>query len=302
MSIRAKFISFMIRRTMKGQFDDIRDDIEGFRNRMAGADGMASKIPSEVSIEKVVVAGINCEWVCYDGSDAHRVLMYLHGGGYVFGGLDSHRDIAWRLSQESGMKVLNVDYRLAPENLFPAALDDATACYRWLLDEGYKASQIAIGGDSAGGGLTLATMVHLKSLGVELPAGAILISPWLDLTASGDSVTSNDKADPMLSGGALKSFADMYLGKLDKKAPLASPLFADLSNLPAMLIHVGSTEVLLSDSTRLVEKTKEAGGDAVLEIWPKMPHVFQVFAARIPEGKEAIKKFGEFLKNRTSAA
>lgn len=302
MSIRAKIISFLMRRTLKGQFDNIADDVPGFRERMSGATSLTPKIPAEVNVEGLTIAGVDCEWVSCEGVDSHRVLMYLHGGGYVFGDLDSHRDLVWRLSKESGMKVLNVAYRLAPENQFPSAVDDATACYRWLLDEGYKPGQIAIGGDSAGGGLTVATMINLKNLGIALPAGAILLSPWVDLSGSGDSVDANEKADPILSRVALKNFADLYVGDLDRKAPLASPLFADLSGLPALLVHVGSTEILLSDAERLVAKVKQAGGDAVLTIWSKMPHVFQVFAGRIPEGKVAIAALGEFLKNRTSGA
>lgn len=302
MSIRAKAISFLMRRTIKGQFDHIAEDVPAFRERMAGATALTPKIPNEVNVESLTIGGLDCEWVFCEGVDSHRVLMYLHGGGYVFGDLDSHRDLAWRLSEASGMKVLNVAYRLAPENRFPTAVDDATACYRWLLDEGFKPGKVAIGGDSAGGGLAVATMVNLKNLGIAQPAGAILLSPWVDLSGSGDSVDANEKADPMLSRLALDNFADLYVGSLDRKAPLASPLFADLSGLPAMLVHVGSTEILLSDAERLVHKVKQAGGDAVLEIWPKMPHVFQVFAGRIPEGKIAIAKFGEFLKNRTGAA
>lgn len=302
MSIRAKAISFLMRRTIKGQFDHIAEDVPAFRERMAGATALTPKIPKEVNVESLTIGGLDCEWVFCGGVDSHRVLMYLHGGGYVFGDLDSHRDLAWRLSEASGMKVLNVAYRLAPENRFPTAVHDATACYRWLLDEGFKPGKVAIGGDSAGGGLAVATMVNLKNLGIAQPAGAILLSPWVDLSGSGDSVDANEKADPMLSRLALDNFADLYVGSLDRKAPLASPLFADLSGLPAMLVHVGSTEILLSDAERLVHKVKQAGGDAVLEIWPKMPHVFQVFAGRIPEGKIAIAKFGEFLKNRTGAA
>jgi len=302
MSIRAKVISFLMRMTIKKQFDNIAEDVPAFRERMAGAVSLTPKIPAAVNVENLNINGLDCEWVFCDGVDSDRGLLYLHGGGYVFGDLDGHRDLAWRLSEASKMKVLMVAYRLAPENRFPTAVDDATACYRWLLDEGYNPGKIAIGGDSAGGGLTVATMVNLKNLGIALPAGAILLSPWVDLSGSGDSVDANAKADPMLSRLALDNFAELYVGSLDRKAPLASPLFADLSGLPAILVQVGSTEILLSDAERIVSKIKQAGGDAVLEVWPKMPHVFQVFAGRIPEGKVAINRLGEFLKNRTAAA
>ena len=302
MSIRAALISFLMRRTVKAQLENIGDDVPAFRERMNSANGLMPKLPKDALVDKVDVEGVPCEWVSADGADSHRVLMYLHGGGYVFGGFDSHRDLAWRLSNASGMRVLLVDYRLAPEHPFPAALEDATACYRWLLAEGYKPGQIVIGGDSAGGGLTLSTMVNLKNLGVEQPAGAILLSPWLDMTGSGSSVAANAKADAMLSPVSLDSFARFYLGELDRKAPLASPLFADLAGLPAMLVHVGSTEILLSDAQRLVENVQNAGGEIALDVWPKMPHVFQLFSGRIPEGKVAIEQLGQFIQNRTAAA
>ncbi len=295
-------MSFLMRRTVKPQLENIGDDVSGVRKRMNSANGLMPKLPSDAIVEKVEADGVPCEWVSSEQADSHRILLYLHGGGYVFGGLDSHRYLAWQLSRSSGMKVLLVDYRLAPENQFPAAVEDVTACYRWLLGEGYKPGQIAIGGDSAGGGLALATMVNLKNLGLAQPAGAILLSPWLDLTGSGLSVASNAKADAILSPAALHSFARFYLGDLDRKAPLASPLFADLSGLPAILVHVGSTEILLSDAQSLVENIKNTGGEIALDIWPKMPHVFQLFSQRIPEGKVAIEQLGQFIRKRTATA
>ena len=298
MSIRASLINFMIRRTIKGQFDSIDEDVAAFRERMAESNKMAPKIPDEVKLEAVDANGVSCEWVTMGNADSSKVLLYFHGGGYVFGGLDSHRDLCWRLSEQSGARVLAVDYRLAPEHRFPGAVEDATTSYRWLLEQGYTADKIAIGGDSAGGGLAVATMLNLKNLGVKLPNCAILLSPWVDLSCSGDSIAANAKADPMLSPVAVQKFANLYLDDLDRKAPLASPLFADLTGLPPMLVHVGDTEILQSDAERLVNKINDAGGEAVLEVWPKMAHVFQVLASRIPEGKVAIEKLGEFIKQR----
>jgi len=302
MSIRAQVMSFLMRRTIKKQLANMGDDVDAFRKRLRDASRLRPEIPGDVIIEPLNVSGISAEWISLEQSDAQRVLLYFHGGGYVIGGLDGFRDVAWRLSRASGLKVLLVDYRLAPENPFPAAVEDAIACYRWLLDEGYQARHIVIGGDSAGGGLTIATLVNLKNLGLSQPSGAILISPWVDLSVSGESMAVNEVADPMLSRAILDHWAELYLGELDRKAPLASPLFADLSELPPVMVHVGSTEVLLSDAERLVEKIIKTGGEAVLEVWPKMPHIFQVFASRIPEGKEAIGKLGVFLNNRTAAA
>ena len=299
MSVRAAVMSFILRRTLKKQFAAI-DDVVAFRARMKAASNMSGVVPDSVSVVPINVQGVSCEWITNAGTDQNRVLMYLHGGGYVFGGLDSHREIAWRLAQASGMRVLLVDYRLAPEHVFPAALEDATACYRWLLSEGFEPARIAIGGDSAGGGLTVATLVNLKNLGLPQPSGAILLSPWTDLSLSGDSIETNEAKDAMLSRAALLKCAQYYLGERERRAPLASPLFADLSGLPPVLIHVGSTEMLCSDAQRLAEKWESAGGEASIEIWPKMPHVFQVLAARIPEGAQAIVKLGEFLTNRTT--
>ncbi len=298
MSIRAQFMSFILRRTLKAQIASMSDDIPAFRERMRGSSLLSPAIPAEVAFEDVDASGVSCHWVAYQGVSTHKVLLYLHGGGYTFGEFEGYKDLTWRLSKESGVRVLFVDYRLAPEDPFPAAVEDATAAYRWLLEQGYNADQIVIGGDSAGGGLAMALLVNLKNHGIELPCGAILLSPWVDLTASGESVVTNAKAEAMLSTQALEAMAGHYLGDLDRGAPLASPLFADLSGLPPVLVHVGSTEMLLSDAERLVARINESGGEAVLEVWPKMPHVFQILAARIPEGKLAIAKLGEFTKNR----
>jgi monoterpene epsilon-lactone hydrolase len=224
------------------------------------------------------------------------VILYFHGGGYVFGDPDSHRDIAWRLGKESGSKVLVVDYRLAPEHRFPAAVDDAAASYRWLLQQGFAPDRIAVAGDSAGGGLAVALMVTLKNLGIDLPKVAVLMSPWVDLAMTGTSMVDNAKSDVMLSPEAISIFASYYLGDTNPKAPLASPVFADLSGLPPTLVLVGSKEVLLSDSETLVEKINTAGGDARLSVWPKMPHVFPILASVIPEGKKAVLDMADFLR------
>lgn len=295
MSIRAALISFIMRRTIKKQFDAI-GDVVAFRERMAASANLSGPIPDKVNATPQTIGGVPCEWITLKETDQNKVLLYLHGGGYILGGPDSHRDIAWRLAEAAGMRVLVVDYRLAPEHRFPAAVDDATACYRWLLKEGFSADDIAIGGDSAGGGLAVATLVQLKNQGLPQPHCGILLSPWVDLTVSGSSVETNARADAILTPNALHTMAGHYLDDRDKTAPLASPIFADLTGLPPLLIHVGSTEILLSDSERLLDKLIEAGCSASLTIWPDMPHVFQVFAARIPEGKEAIEQLGEFLR------
>lgn len=298
MSIRASLLSFMLRRTMKKTIA-AAEDMTSLKEEMARAAGLGPKLPDDANVEPVTVGDVPCEWV---GADSEYAMLYLHGGGYVFGGLDSHRDLAWRLSVAAGMRVLVVDYRLAPEHPFPAALEDATACYRWLVDQGYTGDRLAIAGDSAGGGLAVATMMNARGLGMPMPHSAVLLSPWVDLSLSGDSIKLNAEADAMLPASGLQKFADAYLGDRDPRAPFASPLFGDLSGVPPMLIIVGSTEVLLSDSKRLADKVREAGGEAQLDVWPKMPHVFPVFAGRVPEGKQAIEKIGSFLKQRVTAS
>jgi len=284
----------MLKKTMS----DLKD-ISAARDLMKGK--AAGKLPGRVAAVPVTVGEIHCEWITTDRTEHNRVLLYLHGGGYVLGGLDSHRGVAWRLADAAGMRVLLVDYRLAPEHPFPAALDDATACYRFLLEEGYRPENIAIGGDSAGAGLALSTMVNLKNLGLSLPVCGILMSPWLDLSLSGDSVTTNAEADPMLSPSGLKDMAGHYLGTRDPRAPLASPLFADLKDLPPLLVHVGSTEVLLSDAERLVDKAESAGVEIELTVWDKMPHVFQLFAGMVPEANQAVAALGKFVAKRTGS-
>lgn len=292
MSIRASLIQFVMRYTVKKQMAALEDPatVRGQAGSMGG------KIPDEVISETIDAAGVPAEWVRWPGSAEDAVILYFHGGGYVFGDPDSHRDIAWRLSRENGASVLVVDYRLAPEHRFPAAVEDATAAYRWLLDAGVKPERIALAGDSAGGGLAVSLAVNLKNLGLPMPSSMALLSPWVDLAATGESMQANAKKDAMLSPEAISRFASLYLGDSNPKAPLASPLFADLSELPPAFVIVGDTEVLLSDSTSLVEKIHASGGAAELSIWPGMPHVFPILAARIPEGKQAISAISVFLR------
>jgi monoterpene epsilon-lactone hydrolase len=292
MSIRASLLSLFMRLTIKKQMATL-DDPVAFRERPGGFGG---KTPESVKSTPVDAGGVPSEWVEWPGAPEDSAILYFHGGGYVFGDRDSYRDIAWRLGRESGSKVLVVDYRLAPENRFPAAVDDATDSYRWLLEQGFAPDRIAVAGDSAGGGLAVALMVNLKNLGMALPKAAVLMSPWADLAMTGTSMLVNARSDAMLSPEALSIFVSYYLGDTNPKAPLASPVFADLSGLPPTLVLVGSKEVLLSDSETLVEKINATGGNARLSVWPKMPHVFPILASIIPEGKKAVSDMAEFLR------
>ena len=214
-------------------------------------------------------------------------MLYLHGGGYVLGSLDTHAELMGRIAASCRAPVLGVDYRLAPENPFPAAVDDAVASYERLIEQGIKPEAIVLAGDSAGGGLALACMLALKAAGKPLPAGAMLLSPWSDLTATGESINTRAEVDPMISPELLQPMADTYVGKDDAANPLISPLFGDLAGLPPLLIQVGDFEVLLDDSTRLATAAEAAGVSVELEIFDGGFHVFQN-QPQLPESAQAL--------------
>jgi epsilon-lactone hydrolase len=227
-------------------------------------------------------------------------ILYLHGGGYYFCSPRSHRSLVFGLATRARAATWSLDYRLAPEHRFPAALEDATQAYRQLLAEGRSPQSIVIAGDSAGGGLALATLVALRDAGDPLPAGAVLFSPWTDLAATGDSIRSNDGADPMFSGQAIGRAARVYLGDTAATHPYASPVYADLDGLPPLFIQAGSTEVLLDDARRVADKARAAGVHVELQVWPKMPHVWQIFAPFIPEARRALDGAAAFVREVTS--
>jgi epsilon-lactone hydrolase len=257
-------------------------------------------LPDDVAAEPTVVNGVPAEWVSTPDVDPRRVVLYLHGGAYVVGSLNTHRDLVGRISRAAGARVLNVDYRLAPEHPHPAAIEDATAAYRWLLQADHDPARLAIAGDSAGGGLTVAALVALRDAKQPLPAAAVCLSPWVDLEGVGDSMASCAHLDPMVQQEHLVRMARLYLGDLDPKTPLAAPLYADLSGLPPLYIQVGTAETLLDDATRIAERARTAGVDVTLEVWDDMIHVFQAFAAMLPEGQQAIDKIGDYLRARWS--
>jgi monoterpene epsilon-lactone hydrolase len=205
-----------------------------------------------------------------------------------------------RLAKAARARVLALDYRLAPEHPFPAAVEDSTAAYRWLLEQGYKPSKIALAGDSAGGGLTIATLVALREAKTPLPAAAVPISPWVDLEGTGESMKTRAAVDPMVQKEGIAGIAAQYLGQTDPKNPLAAPLYADLKGLPPLLIHVGDAETLLSDATRIAEKAKQAGVKVDLKIYPEMIHVWHLFADILPEAQQAIEEIGGFVRLRTA--
>lgn len=253
--------------------------------------------PSPTAVfERVAANGVPAEWAKVPGSGQAPVILYFHGGGYCIGSAETHRDLVSRLCTATGGRALAVDYRLAPENPFPAAVDDGVAAYRWLRSQGVAAKSIVVAGDSAGGGLALATLLALKEAGDALPAGGVCISPVTDHAKEGESKRTKIDLDPMVHPTSSTAYSRMYLGGSDPKAPLASPLYADLRGLPPLLILVGTWEVLLDDSTRFAAKASEAGVAVELEVWEEMIHIWPYFAKAIPEGRQAIDRMGGFIR------
>lgn len=262
-------------------------------------DKVGGKYPDGVSGIAGEVGGVPGEWVQAPGADQSAVILYLHGGGYVAGSVASHRNLVGHLAQATGCRIFVAEYSLAPECPHPAPVNDAAAVYKSLVDQGYSPSRMAIAGDSAGGGLTMATLLSLKDDKDPLPAAAVCISPMVDLEGTGESMTTKADVDPMIAPGSVKTLVALFLGEHgDPKDPLASPLLGDLSGLPPVLIQVGESEVLLSDSERLAAKITEAGGEAELEVWPEMVHVWHGSAGFVPESDQAIERIGQWLKPR----
>jgi epsilon-lactone hydrolase len=269
----------------------------------AGMEDMAggAPLPEGTTIEVVDAGGVLAEWVSVASASGDAVLLYLHGGGYCIGSINTHRGMAARLAQACRARALNLDYRLAPEHPHPAAVDDAVAAYRWLLDRGVAPAQIVLGGDSAGGGLVMATLLALRDAGHPLPVAGFCLSPWVDLECSGETMTTKADVDPMVGKDGLTEMAAAYAGDHELRHPLVSPLHADLSGLPPLLIQVGTAETLLDDAVRLADRARNAGMDVRLEAWDDLVHVFQAFAPMVPEAVEAIDGIGRFVRERTGA-
>ena len=242
------------------------------------------------------VGGVPCQWQFIDGTGEGPVLLYFHGGGYVLGSPKTHRNMVSALSHACGIRALAPDYRLAPEYPFPAAIEDAVAVYKALLDGGVDAERIAVAGDSAGGGLALALLLSAKERGLPQPACAALLSPWSDLRIVSESYETRKDADPMITRDGIKKMAALYLGGAEADTPIASPLLADLSGLAPLLIHVGDAEVLLDDAVVLAENVQSAGTEATLKIWDDMIHVFQAFYSMVDEGRQSIGEIGAFVQ------
>jgi acetyl esterase/lipase len=224
-----------------------------------------------------------------------RSILYFHGGGYALGSAKAHAEMTSWIARAAQARVFVLDYRRAPEYRFPAALEDALLAYRWILNSGDDPRTLSVMGDSAGGGLTLALLTSLRDRGLPLPSSAVCISPWVDLEMSGESIESRAALDPLLTRDGLQQFADWYLGGEDARNPLASPLYADLRDLPPLLIQVGTSEILLDDALRLEQRARAAGVKVALSTYEDMPHVWHVFASFLPQARQAAGEIGDFV-------
>lgn len=250
-------------------------------------------LPNGVTCQSLTVDGVSIEWIVPPNVSSKSVIVYLHGGAWVLGWYNNHRMLAAHIGQASQSRVLAVDYRLAPEYPFPAALEDSLAAYRWLLKYGIEPNQIVIAGDSAGGNLALTTLMALGDDGDPLPAGAVCISPMTDLTGSGETLHTNK--DVLLTPKFALSMSRYYIGNQDARLPLISPHYGDMTGLPPLLIHAGEDEILLSDAKRLANNARYAGVDVTLVVWPKMWHVWHTYVPYLPEAKQAVNAIGSFV-------
>ena len=260
--------------------------------------GAMFKPPRGTKFVKELTGGVPAEWLVPPCTDTGRVVLYLHGGSYVSGSINSHRPLASNIALACKARVLIIDYRLAPEHPYPAAVEDAMAVYKWLIDGHVDPRHLAVVGDSAGGGLTLALLISLRDRNVPLPAAGICLSPWTDLAFTGETWKSKAANDLVIYASKEQEFARMYHRETEPQSPLVSPLYADLKGLPPLLVQVGTDEVLLSDSRGVVDRAQQAGVDAVIDEWDRMQHVWQFAAGFIPEGRRAIVRIGEFIDRR----
>jgi monoterpene epsilon-lactone hydrolase len=271
----------------------------GWTERRQRLDEVGSVWPvaDDVTLAEVDAGGVPGEWSTFPGSDASRVLMFFHGGGYCSGSIRSHRRMVTEAGRAAAVRTLAIGYRLAPEHPFPAAFDDALTAWRFLRGQGIAAEHIAVGGDSAGGGLTIGLIDRLRESGEKQPGCAWLASPWTDLTMSGATLASRDAVDPLIHKAYLEELAEAYLpAGMDRKDPRISPLYADLNGFPPTLIQVGSAETLLADATRFAEAAGAADVPVTLEIWPHMIHAWPLWNAQLEPGRRALAHAGAFIR------
>ncbi len=273
-----------------------RSDDYRQRRKDIDARGLAYGLAADVGVEPASANGVRAEWTATANDARDAALLYLHGGGYVIGSLDSHRHLAAEAGRACGIAALALDYRLAPEHPFPAAVDDALAGYRFLLARGIAPGRIAIAGDSAGGGLVVAAMLAIRDGGLPQPGCGWCISPWVDMEMTGETMTSKAAADPMVQRAGILEMAKLYLNGADPRSPLAAPLYADLKGLAPLLIQVGASETLLDDALRLARLAGAANVRVDLQVWPEMIHVWHLFHPELKAGREAIASGAAFVR------
>ncbi|AYN96980.1 alpha/beta hydrolase [Pseudomonas sp. LTJR-52] len=278
----------------KDQAPDLSDEPHEIRRKF---DAMLEPLPydSRLNLSSRAIGSIEGLWVDAPHLNSGRILLYLHGGAYVFGGSTSYRSLGAALANTCQAPCFIPDYRLAPEHPYPAAVNDVLTVYQDLLNQGYEASHISLIGDSAGGGLSLALLVSAREKGLPLPGNVVLLSPWADLAMTGESLTRQAERDPLLTEAGLRKSSLLYLKDLPPDTPLASPLYSDLTGLPPMLIQVGSREILLSDAVRIAERAGLVDVSVELSIWPGMVHVWQLFSAHLSEARLALNAIGRFV-------
>ncbi len=295
-SLRARFWRVILKKVFKEKPLTIEEN----RARSASTAKM-TRIPKDVTVVDVEADGIRAKWISPTNEKPGELILHLHGGGYVTGSMESHLMMCIPMAQTLKTKILLPEYRLAPEFPFPAAVEDAVKVYRWALAQGYQPQDISLSGDSAGGGLALATVLSLRDAGDLLPETIVCMSPWTDLTFTGQSHLTKAKADCVLLTDVLREWAACYAGTETPDNPLISPIYADFHNFPPLLIQVGSDEVLLDDARMVAEKAKSAGVDVTLKIWDQMWHVWPALGDLIPESKKAFEEIGDFINTHVTA-
>jgi epsilon-lactone hydrolase len=298
MSLRSEIVRLGLRWFIKRR--NLRElTIPQHRQFASTAERLVPNPPADTQTRRIDAGGVRGDLVITPASEENRYVLFLHGGGFIIGSPHLYRHLTWRIATAARARVLAVDYRLAPEHPFPAALEDAFTAYHHLLAYGADPGRIAVMGDSAGGGLAFSLMLRLRDQRCPLPAAAVALSPWTDLALTGPSLRLNAAADPMLSPDDPPLFVDDYLAGADPRTPYVSPLYGDPAGLPPTMIQVGSDEVLRDDSVRMAERMRAVGCQVELEIWPRMPHVWHVFVPLIPEARRAIERIGSFVRSRT---
>ena len=298
LSRRAKVVRWLTSRYMQ-KLDVPNVPVEVAREHLEVITRRLSRRARGVEVHPDRLAGVDVDWLYPKAARRDKILYYLHGGAYVLGSRRTHRKLAGHMAKAAGIAAVLPEYRLAPEHPFPAAIEDAVAVYKALLEAGHGPGDIVIAGDSAGGGLTVATLLSLRHAGVPLPAAAVLLSPFLDVTGSGESMKTRADKDPWFDPDDIHVVARYYSPDESQWTnPLVSPVFANVAGLPPMLIQVGDAEILLSDSTRMADHLREEGVDVELEVWPELWHVFQLFVGKMPESRVAIGKIGEYIRRQ----